>query len=61
VDQASKPAMPTKRSYYDANYGNFQIEIYEQVRRDAFGEDIGQNSWLTEVGVGSRDYVAEGA
>lgn len=47
MDQASKPAMPTKRSYYDANYGNFQIEIYEQVRRDAFGEDIGQNSWLT--------------
>jgi len=34
-------------SHYDANYGNFQMELYEQIRRDAFGEDIGQNSWLT--------------
>jgi len=34
-------------SYYDANYGNFQTELYTQIRREAFGEDIGQNSWLT--------------
>jgi hypothetical protein len=32
---------------YDANYGNFQTELYEEIRREAFGEDIGQNSWLT--------------
>jgi hypothetical protein len=32
---------------YDANYGNFQTELYAQIRREAFGEDIGQNSWLT--------------
>ena len=32
--------------HYDANYGNFQMELYEQIRREAFGEDIGQNSWL---------------
>jgi len=36
---------PTGR--YDANYGNFQTELYAQIRREAFGEDIGQNSWLT--------------
>jgi hypothetical protein len=30
-----------------ANYGNFQTELYAQIRREAFGEDIGQNSWLT--------------
>jgi ubiquinone/menaquinone biosynthesis C-methylase UbiE len=35
------------RGQYDANYGNFQTELYEQIRREAFGEDIGQNSWLT--------------
>jgi 2-polyprenyl-3-methyl-5-hydroxy-6-metoxy-1,4-benzoquinol methylase len=35
------------RSHYDANYGNFQTDLYEQIRREAFGEDIGQNSWLT--------------
>src|ERR1700688_4874104 len=35
------------KGQYDANYGNFQTELYEQIRREAFGEDIGQNSWLT--------------
>lgn len=33
--------------HYNANYGNFHKELYAQVRREAFGEDIGQNSWLT--------------
>ena len=33
--------------HYNANYGNFQTELYAQVRHEAFGEDIGQNSWLT--------------
>jgi len=32
---------------YDASYGNFQTSLYEEIRREAFGEDIGQNSWLT--------------
>ena len=45
---------PTNRSnadkariYYDANYGAFDTELYSEIRRDAFGEDVGQNSWLT--------------
>ena len=33
--------------HYDANYGNFESEIYSAIRQEAFGEDIGQNSWLT--------------
>jgi cyclopropane fatty-acyl-phospholipid synthase-like methyltransferase len=33
--------------HYNANYGNFQTELYTQIRREAFGDDIGQNSWLT--------------
>jgi len=33
--------------HYDANYGNFQTQLYEDIRREAFGEDFGQNSWLT--------------
>jgi len=33
--------------YYDTNYGNFETELYSEIRREAFGEDIGQNSWLT--------------
>lgn len=33
--------------HYDANYGNFESDIYAAIRREAFGEDLGQNSWLT--------------
>jgi 2-polyprenyl-3-methyl-5-hydroxy-6-metoxy-1,4-benzoquinol methylase len=33
--------------HYNPNYANFQTELYAEIRRDAFGEDIGQNSWLT--------------
>jgi 2-polyprenyl-3-methyl-5-hydroxy-6-metoxy-1,4-benzoquinol methylase len=42
--QPKSKAVPT---YYDANYGNFQTALYADIRREAFGEDIGQNSWLT--------------
>lgn len=34
-------------SHYDANYGNFESDLYCAIRRQAFGEDLGQNSWLT--------------
>jgi 2-polyprenyl-3-methyl-5-hydroxy-6-metoxy-1,4-benzoquinol methylase len=47
VDQIPKSKRHVARSHYDSNYNNFQTKLYEQVRRDAFGEDIGQNSWLT--------------
>jgi SAM-dependent methyltransferase len=33
--------------HYDSNYGNFQSDLYAEIRREAFGEDIGQSSWLT--------------
>src|ERR1700747_3753043 len=38
-------ALPSA-SHYNTNYGNFQTELDPQIRREAFGEDIGQNSWL---------------
>jgi SAM-dependent methyltransferase len=34
-------------SHYNINYGNFQTELYAQIRQEAFGDDLGQNSWLT--------------
>lgn len=43
----SVPSQPAASRHYDANYGNFQTDLYAQIRRDAFGEDIGQSSWLT--------------
>ncbi len=33
---------------FDSAYGNFAATVLEQVRRETFGEDIGQNSWLTD-------------
>ena len=38
---------PDASRHYDANYGNFQTDLYAQIRREAFGDDIGQSSWLT--------------
>lgn len=32
---------------YGASYGNFATELFTEIRREAFGEDIGQTSWLT--------------
>lgn len=34
-------------NYYDANYGNFHSDLYGEIRRAAFGEDIGQSGWQT--------------
>ena len=39
------PVKPVR--HYDAQYGRFSSELYASIRREAFGEDIGQNSWLT--------------
>jgi len=42
-----KPNPLPPAGHYNANYESFQSELYTQIRREAFGEDIGQNSWLT--------------
>src|SRR6267154_5034408 len=46
VQMGKSNALPPA-SHYNTNYGNFQTELYAQIRQEAFGEDIGQNSWLT--------------
>jgi SAM-dependent methyltransferase len=33
--------------YYDGNFPRMRDELYAAIRREAFGEDIGQFSWLT--------------
>ena len=33
--------------HYGAQYGNFASELFAEIRREAFGEDIGQTGWLT--------------
>ena len=32
---------------YNSTYGNFQEQVLAEIRRDTYGEDIGQNSWIT--------------
>jgi SAM-dependent methyltransferase len=34
---------------HGASYGGFASDVYGDVRREAWGEDIGQNSWLTRA------------
>src|SRR5713101_3109900 len=47
MGQSSKSKTHPDSRHYDANYGNFQTQLYSQIRQEAFGEDIGQNGWLT--------------
>src|SRR6516162_1474452 len=54
ISSAEDSVAPTPKSnrkagvtFYDTNYDNFQTELYSEIRREAFGEDIGQNSWMT--------------
>jgi hypothetical protein len=32
---------------YSSTYGNFKEQVLAEVRRETYGEDIGQNSWIT--------------
>jgi len=38
---------PKQIDHYGANYGNFARSVYAEVRRNAFGTDIGQNGWIS--------------
>jgi SAM-dependent methyltransferase len=38
---------PQVADHYGAHYRQFADDVHARVRREAFGEDIGQNSWLT--------------
>lgn len=47
MSQAPKVDMRSDFGHYDANYKNFETELYAEIRREAFGEDIGQSSWIS--------------
>ena len=38
---------PEVVDHYGAHYREFAAGVYAEIRRAAFGEDVGQNSWLT--------------
>lgn len=54
--------------YYDGAYARTSEELYAEIRQEAFGEDIGQFSWLTAeeyaifgdwLGIGGGTHVLE--
>ncbi len=47
MGETVRPTSRPATAHYDANYGNFQTDLYAEIRREAFGEDIGQSSWIT--------------
>jgi SAM-dependent methyltransferase len=47
VDPTTKSKADEASICYDTNYRKFDTELYSEIRREVFGEDIGQNSWLT--------------
>jgi len=39
--------MSNQVDLYNSTYGNFEARVLAEIRQEAFGKDIGQNSWIT--------------
>jgi cyclopropane fatty-acyl-phospholipid synthase-like methyltransferase len=39
--------MANQVDLYNSTYGNFQAQVLAEIRRETYGEDIGQSSWIT--------------
>lgn len=39
--------MNKRTDLFDSTYGHFTEEVLDVIRKETFGEDIGQNSWMT--------------
>ncbi len=44
--RSGAPARPLV-DFYASTYGRFDTPLYREIRGEAFGEDLGSNSWLT--------------
>jgi SAM-dependent methyltransferase len=38
--------VPDKVDLYNTSYGNSEIEVYSELRRETYGVDLGQTSWM---------------
>ena len=38
---------PEKIDLYNTSYGNAEVDVYSEVRRDTYGRDLGQTSWAS--------------
>lgn len=39
--------MKPKAELFSLTYSNYSEDLYKEIRKETYGEDIGQNSWLT--------------
>ena len=39
--------MPPGVDVYNTSYGNYERDVYRDVRLETYGEDYGQTSWVT--------------
>ncbi|HEX4770802.1 MAG TPA: class I SAM-dependent methyltransferase [Bryobacteraceae bacterium] len=39
--------MPEKVDLYNSAYGNYGLDTYVEIRKETYGEDLGQTSWVT--------------
>lgn len=39
--------MSNQVDLYNSTYGNFKEQVLAEIRQETYGEDIGQNSWIT--------------
>lgn len=39
--------MPERVDLFDSTYKHFTDQVLDAIRKDTFGTDIGQNSWVT--------------
>lgn len=47
MDRPTTDGQQRDTAFYDANFGSSPDDLYGAIRREAFGEDIGQFSWTT--------------
>jgi SAM-dependent methyltransferase len=67
-DSSTESADTRQVDLYGAQYGNFASDLYAEIRREAVGEEIGQNGWNTAaeqdqfiqwLGLGSSDHLLD--
>lgn len=57
TDQGQEQPRPSPPvDFYDSTYGRFHEPAYLDIRRETWGEDVGQNSWMT---AGEQDLFIE--
>ena len=40
--------MANQVDLYDSAYGNYELDVYREIRIETYGEDLGQTSWVTK-------------